>query len=430
MNWLVGFGSWRTVARRGRAAGVALLISVLVGSSVGGAVKATGEADLGLAVGSVSAVLTPTPTSWVTPDVYTFRPGTEVEYTATFQYDLATVSLETEVTAENTGDVTGTVEFISVVWERRLTGQTAWVGFAAYEEAAADWTPVVPGPSGMSPLDAYAEATAAPDVIYPIGIMPIIGTEIESGAAASWTLTSERELDTIETMELLDSGSIDGIRQVVHLEVSPRDGPSGQPYSATVDATTAIQAADPQLTDATITITPPTGTPVVFDGTTTPDLAAFDIGDPNIVVSSGYGVPEIDPKGQQETDSAYLARLRGYAKDLVTEAVLVGNQGSVEIAVAAGFAFQVEVPIVTGSQHGDDSASSNATLDAGLELSNEGTGLADAIDIAASMPGGVTAGVSGVPADLDPGEHAQAELTFALPGTYAEGMTSTTGEVS
>ena len=174
-----------------------------------------------------------------TPRSSVAYPGDEIVFEASFLYDQATLAVSADLTAENIGDVAGTIAYVSVVWEKRETGQSTWTEFAG---ASLD-QPGLGARSAHGPVSGSAlvhrtgrsldgTGDAATGVEYPALPVSIIGTELEPEAIAAWRLSATVPIPSQSTLlDLFDDAEIDGIRQVVHLEIDPRDEQLGQAFS-------------------------------------------------------------------------------------------------------------------------------------------------------------------------------------------------------
>ncbi len=273
--------------------------------------QAVGDADLDLGLTDVAVVLTPNPRVSIDTASSVAYPGDEIVFEASFLYDQATLAVSADLTAENIGDVAGTIAYVSVVWEKRETGQSTWTEFAGASLTSPDWAPVEPMAPYLDPLSFTGLGEAATGVEYPALPVSIIGTELEPEAIAAWRLSATVPIPSQSTLlDLFDDAEIDGIRQVVHLEIDPRDEQLGQAFSESTDITAAIQSTSPDLEHGEITVRLPDDTEVVFDEGDVAALATIELGDEPINEEAPFEVDDWNEKGNLETDAEYLHRLR------------------------------------------------------------------------------------------------------------------------
>src|SRR5438128_283430 len=100
------------------------------------------------------------------------------------------------------------------------------------------------------------------------------------------------------------SRNVGGIRNVVHLEVTPRAASQGQPFGYKQDFTDPFHTQSAAALNAVVTITPPASGAVRFDSSTTPGLASIAPG-ASVAVQTSYVIPAVAAKGVSESDSAY-----------------------------------------------------------------------------------------------------------------------------
>ena len=150
----------------------------------------------------------------------------------------------------------------------------------------------------------------ATGVTYPSTGNPILGTKINSSAIASWSFNATASVSPTQIATLRDPTKVNGLRNVVHFEVTPRATSQGQPFLYRSDVSNLFQSQSAAATNVAVTISQPTGNPVVFNSSSMPALASLAAG-ASATVSSTYQVPVPAAKGSGEGDAAYLARLQG-----------------------------------------------------------------------------------------------------------------------
>lgn len=408
----------------------ALIAIVGVVSGMGWSARpaaATGDASLNLGLANGSVVLTPEPVFDLASDVERAYPGGEVEFSATLTYDAAQLSASALVSAENDGDVTGTVEYLSVVWERRATGQGSWQPFASFHQARTGWTPVVAAPQYIDFLAVSAAGIPASGVTYPIAPLSIVGATIGSSDAASWDLSVTWTGSAGSLPALLDPLEYNGIRQVVHMEISPRNGQLGQAFFETVDMTNHVQATDPLLTDATVKIVLPDEDEANFDSTSTPALEEIALGDAPILVQAPFTLPGTTGKGPGESDEDYLNRLQTYGT-LEAHADLEAGAYAGQTTSSDNARVGQRLPIVRAVELGADGVERYDTYRTSVELTS--IGLAEAIDVSVTASIDTIEGTADEPVTLQSGATANIGIEYSLPSTFPEGVAATSAEVA
>ncbi|MCU0274753.1 MAG: Ig-like domain-containing protein, partial [Acidimicrobiales bacterium] len=230
---------------------------------------------------------------------------------------------------------------------------------------------------------------------------------------------------------LLDPGTVAGIRLVVHAEVSPRDPASGQAFDVIVDVTSALQALDPDLSGAEITVTPGDEDPVVFDAGDVPALADIDLGDPLISVPVTLAVPGSTAKGGVESDADYIARLRTYGRVpvAVTVAALDGQQDPVSAAtsrtlpVAVPILVVLDPPVATSVVGGD-------TAEVTLTLANVGNATTGSTSVESLLAGSLAGTPTGLGATLAPPTPTEVEVSYAVPALQPDGNATSEVEIA
>jgi len=219
--------------------------------------------------------VTPTLGLGLTVDKPAAIPGDTLTYTATLTNTGANLKLTGTFVAQNSSNPATVaadydyVEYFSIQ-------ANAWIPLAGAAASQAGYTPVETPPvtTGLS-LAATGRPTAG--VTYGTGADHIVGTAIGGSKTATWDYTATIFLSPTQLALLLDPAKVSKIRNVVHFEVTPRALSVGQPFTFKVDFITQLRAGNGTVTNATITITPPSGAAAVFTKTTTPTLASIPV---------------------------------------------------------------------------------------------------------------------------------------------------------
>lgn len=354
-------------------------------------------------------------------------PGDAITYSATVTNTGTQLGAIGTYKAANNGNVTATVAGYWDDIEYFSSAKAKWLALGGFAARQSGYTFVVPPPitSGMT---LTATSVPASGVTYPTSGDPILGTRISTSATASW---SYKAVVSLTPSQVATLSKATGIRNVVHVEVTPRSLSVGQPFTYRAEFTNPLLRTSAAATNVSVTITPPTGSAVVFNQTTTPGLASLAPG-ASVTVSAKYTVPPVAPKGASETDSAYLSRLASIDGSKLTANASAQGSGSNGAVSAAASPVNVteHLAITTITKSGPSTATAGSTAAYSLALCNTGSAPAQAFSINDTLPDGTTGTVTGVPASLAPGQCTTADSSIAIPPTQAVGNLTDTATLS
>lgn len=319
-----------------------------------------------------------------------------------------------------------------------------WIPIAVTSATQPGYTMFDPPPAA-GPMTLALTPIASAGVMYPTTGDPIVGTRITKGSVASWTYKLTIPLAPTQLAFLLDPKNVRAIRNVLHLEMTPRpenadkkdtadksdkekrDKPDGSDF-ARVDFTARLRTFSADVTGTVVTITPPTGAPVDLTvGTLASGASA--------TVTTSYRMPVPAPKAADESDAAYLVRLTTAASTpLVASARAVGTASG---AVARSptpdptATATLLLPIVRIDKRGPVTADAGTTVRYTIALQNTGTAPAHDLAVDDVFPGGAGVATTGVPAALDPSTGAvAAQASFDIPPTQPVGDLTDTASVT
>lgn len=354
-------------------------------------------------------------------------PGDTLTYSSTVTNTGATLAFSGTDFAQNNGNIAATVSAYYDDLEYYSTASKGWVALAG--TAASTGTPVVTPPikTGMT---FSATGVTANGVTYPSSGDPILGTQINTTATAAWNFQASVSVTPSLIAILKDPTKVNGVRNVIHLEVSPRAISQGQPFNYRNDVTNLFQSQSAAATNVSITINPPSGSPVQFTSSTTAGLTSIAPG-AAVSVTSNYRVPVAAPKGASEIDNDYLTRLEnlnGSSLQATASAAGSGPSGTVRAPAPAPVTTTEQLPIVTISKSGPATSDAGTSESNPLALQNAGLATASALIIADSLPGGGSGTVTGAPATLAAGANGSAQAIYPIPASQPEGgLTDTAG---
>src|SRR5437867_2934791 len=358
-------------------------------------------------------------------------PGDTLTYTATVTNSGSTMTISGAIRAGNNGNITATVADYYDEVEYYNSSNKTWNPVAGVEASQPGYTPVV-----RSPITTGMTLTLSPvvsqGVTYPPSGDPVLGTSIVQMATATWNYTASLTL-TRNQVAALASPNVGGIRNVVHLEVTPRAASPGQPFGYKQDFTDPFHTQSAAAQNAVVTITPPASGAVRFDSSTTPGLASIAPG-ASVAVQTSYVIPAVAAKGGSESDSAYQGRLAAVNGSVLTASAAATASGpSGQVSAPNQSASTTElVPILGMTKSGPPTARAGTTASYPLALTNSGGAPASGLEILDSLPGGGAGTVSDVPASIPaaPNGQATATATYTIPANQGAGDLTDTASVT
>jgi RHS repeat-associated protein len=398
-------------------------------------------------------------------------PGDDLGYSATLSNRGSTLALSGRFRARNTAAPEASVASYYDYLEYYSKADSRWVALAGVGQATSGYTPQSEPPTA-SGLDLTATSRAATGVTYPTSGDPLLDTAISSEAIAAWDYTAKVELTPAQIALLLDRERVGSLRNVVHFELTREVEGGGQQVSRKTRKTyltKQLRTQSGDLRDGEVTITPPSGSATSFTSSQEPALATLEPG-ASATVTHDEQLPALSPKGESESDAAYLARLQAADEEELEasaeasgkatgEAVLaapgeslsgselldeldrcelvetddcrvvVGGDRSVSAPGASATAVK-RLPILSLAKSGPAKAAAGATLTYDLALENDGGAQARAIDLADRVEGGASEPSLDAPTTLEPSEGASAHASYDVPQSRPTGPLSDTATLS
>jgi uncharacterized repeat protein (TIGR01451 family) len=378
-----------------------------------------------------SAKLTPALGLTLTADKSNAIPGDTITYSGTVTNTGAALVLSGDFLANGTGTAT---TIVAGYWDEFATSVTTgqWTPFAGAANAQAGYTMVAAAPiaNGMT---LAATSVPSPNVTYPSGGDPLLGTTIAAGSAAQWHYQATLPLTPAQVSFLLDPTKVTHVRNSLHLEVTPS---AGTPATVDIDFTDFFLGATPPpsgaATGVTVTVQPPAGAaPISVTSTTVPALSSLAPG-AAASYSATFKVPAVAAKGTTETDSAYLGRLASIDGSSLsaTASASASSTGGTVNSPQASAATTEHLPVLTITKSGPPTADAGTTATYPLALKNSGGATASGLAVTDTLPGGATGTVSSIPASLAGGATGSAQATYAIPSGQPPGSLSDTAAVS
>ena len=433
----LSFRTGRPRQLRARSLAVALAC-LLTAPAVPGAatVVATGNAALHLGKTVGSARLSPTIGLTLSVDRDSAIPGDRLHYTAVVTNTGANLTIQGDLTAQNTDATQATIaDYYDVVSTSTLahcgvdlvdSGQDVkhWPPLAGLTAAQAGYVPVLAAPMA-SGLRLSATPVASSGVAYPGTGDRILGTTIDPGATATWHYSATIPLSLTQVSYLLDPSAVLRIRNTFHAEPVKRDqNGSGSPAIVNTDFCDTFYGGSPSgaATDVSVAFTLPDASTRTVDKATLATLGSIDPGE-SVSVPVGYTIPAPAAKGDAETDVQYLARLAALDGSILstTATAQAATPSGPATATAGPVTTTLHLPILKLTKSGPDTVDAGTTAAYDLGLANTGTGPAAALAIDDTLPVGAHAVVTGVPTSLDPGESATAHASYAVLATQPAG---------
>jgi RHS repeat-associated protein/uncharacterized repeat protein (TIGR01451 family) len=349
-------------------------------------------------------------------------PGDTLTYKATLANAGATLIASGLFGAQDVGDASGSVKYYSYALEYLSAATEKWTPLAGTAAAAAGYTPSQPAPltTGVS-LATLPMPSAG--VTYGTGDQRILDTALPARSLAAWAYQARVELTPEQVNLVYDPARVLGVRNHVHLEYSPGSAPIRPLYELGNDFAKQLRASSKDVTDAHLSLAPPTGDPKGFDPASTPSLARIAPGS-SATAQTDYTVPALARRGDIEGGADYLARLAaadGAVMHGAARSTSASSLGRLFVPQVNASTTQ-HVPIVGLRESGPSQADAGSSPIYDLDLADTGSARADGIQIDDAIFGGGSTAVSDVPAGLDPGATHTAHATRSLPASVRGGV--------
>ncbi|MGI8666876.1 MAG: RHS repeat-associated core domain-containing protein [Jatrophihabitans sp.] len=220
-----------------------------------------------------------------------------------------------------------------------------------------------------------------------------------------------------------------GIRNVVHVEVTPRDPQNGQPYVYRADFSDPVTTSNSKITGVSAVFTLPDGSSRTVDQATVPGLAAIAAGG-NVDVPVKYTVPVPAAKGSTETDADYRTRLgRSDGASLTSSVTVTGSGNGSQVSAPAAHASSTEaLPIGSIAKSGATTTDAGKTATYSIVVGNTGGAAASGLAVGDTTPDGTRADVSAAPASLAPGDSATLSAGYDVPVSQPDGPLTDTAD--
>lgn len=410
-------------------AGAVLVGTAGIGSPSASAAS-TGEASIDLTKTVTSANFTPRLGLSLTRDRDHALPADRIGYTATVSNVGATLHMGGTFKAASSAEITGTIQDWYDDVEYYSRDSKAWVPIASVQHTAVGWTPAVDAPATATPLDVTTTGGATSGVSYSSGSDQVLGAQIDAKATATWTYDASASLTQEQVALLSDSARAGGLRNVVHMELSPRSAKLGQPYTYRRELTNPFTGASSAVTDTAVTFTLPDQSTVSVTSADEPALAGLSNGQ-SASVTASYRVPVADARGDAETDEAYASRLDALdGRDLAASAKASGRFSGSDVTASAGPVSSTErLPIVEITKSGPATAEAGTSATYDLALHNAGTATASDLAVTDQRPAAPDPTVRDVPDVMAPGDDAHAHTSYDIPETQPSGALTDVGRV-
>jgi RHS repeat-associated protein/uncharacterized repeat protein (TIGR01451 family) len=405
--------------------------SVAVAVAPQAANAAGGEASISLTKTVTSASFTPTLGMTLSRDKAVAVPGDGISYTATVTNTGAKLAMAGQFAAASSAEVTATV----VDWyddvEYFDPSAKSWIPVAVAQQSRPGYPPAVPAPAAASALTVTTTGRPMSGVTYPSGSDQLLSATIAAKAKATWDYSATTTLTAEQVAALSDSTRATKIRNVIHVELTPRDSKSGQPFIYRTEFGNPFQQRRSAVSNVSITFTMPDSSTVTIDSGSVPALANLANG-ASASASARYTVDAVAGRTPSESDADYLSRLGSVdGRALTASATASGMSYAGNVTAAAGPVSTTErIPIVTIDKGGPAKVEAGSTATYDLALTNAGSSAASALQASDDLPGGDSGTVSDLPDTLAAGQTSTAHATYAVPATQPDGLLTDTASIS
>lgn len=337
-------------------------------------------------------------------------PGQSVNFALTLRNEGATLVVPGLLGLENVDRVPVEVVAYTYALEYFSLADQAWLPLASQTN----------GVPGLGGLELVARANPSSGVGFPTNGNAILGTSVAPGGFATWGSEAVVSLSPASLELLLDPLRTGGLRNRVEFTTSPAGVQVRRLFTTGSDFVAELQALGADAAEAEITLTQPSGDPLIVAGT--PELSLLAPGD-TVALQQAYAVPLIATRSGGETDAAYLGRLlaadgaRLYAS---ASARATGGVGQLFVPVELAFSTE-RVPAVTLVSRGPNLAFPGSRLVFEYQAQNLGGATASAVALDNRLGSAPAPVAPPVPATLIPGQVAAATYAVDLLGNTPSG---------
>jgi RHS repeat-associated protein/uncharacterized repeat protein (TIGR01451 family) len=398
-------------------------------------------------------------------------PGDSIDYTGTLKNTGSWFQITGGFQVGNLSSTDATVQSYYDYVEYFSPAELGWVPLFGHARAQPGYTPRSTPPISSGLTVTSTHGPAIPGVTYPTSGDPILDTKLGPATAATWDYTARADLTVQQATDLLQTISLTGalIRHIVHYEVTGKRAGVTKVFDRTrdFDFTAELKRQSGELRDAQVKFTKPSGAVTIIDSTQAAGLDRVRPGE-TVEVNATDPTSALAPKGQSESDSAYLARLDAAdgaalnaTADLTAkstgESVLgTPGQGTVQEplsdiqrctgfrvdscgvvlsidqdrAASDGATTARQLPVVNLTKSGPPKAAAGTTVTYSLKLKNQGGATARTISLADQLDGHSSATVADAPKVVAAGKRDFGHAHYDLPDTQATGNLSDTATVS
>ncbi|MGB2757719.1 MAG: hypothetical protein WBD02_08660, partial [Acidimicrobiia bacterium] len=364
----------------------------------------------------------------ISADKTTVKPGDTVTYTATVKNGEASTDparpgggaslfIPVELGADNREASAITVSGVQYSFEVHDPTTGAWSTWGTTDPTA---------PSAQKTVQILAKPNARAGVTYPTTGNQIDGTTVAPGGFASWAAVASIQLTPQQVAALMNPAKVDAIRNTATVVTTGRLVRRIARFAP--DPLTALRA-EPfgDVTNVQTTFTK-TGGSQQFNPTTTPALARLTPGQ-SVALVQPVAVPSAAPKGDQEPDDAYLARLRSLDRQKIVGSVWSrGNIGIGPVYAAEESSLAtVQLPIVEATVSVAPVTFAGQPAAWSVRLANTGSAPATNVAVTSVLGDGTPLNLTTAPVTLAPG---QVTTLTGQTGTSAGTTTSLLARVS
>lgn len=378
---------------------------------------AGGDCSSGQSKATALSTIAPSPQLSLTTDRQSALPGDSLAYTAKLANPGATLVVSGLMGAQNSGDQTATGAHYAYQLQYQSATDGKWKTLAATDASSSGYAPIETPPTKTG-ISLVTTPAAWPGASYPAGSEHVLGTTIASGAQAAWAYQARIPLTAAQVQLLHDPTKSSGIRSAVHIEFSPSGSTVREFYRTGDNFIAKFRSQSPDLTNASLQLSPPSGQPLNFASSNASQLARIAPGQ-SATVTGSYSVPVIEARGATESSDSYLARLRSRNNRSLRATARADVSSDVgRLYVPRETTSSTEsIPLVALALGSPATAQAGQSANFTIGLSNTGLRRAVSIATSTSLDGQALPSVPDVPTELAAGGTETTEGSVALPGS-------------